>query len=228
MPAKNFFIKRNGKVSGPFTSAKIQALRTARKFHDDDRISQAVDGPWMRIPGTNKQSGSSSGNRPPERRQKTSKHKPRREEPDPHLTSEFEDDVSDGGIDFSAAAEMERDSTAFSLPSPEDNETEDEPEYLSEYEVTAYKQQKIADIEASTSHLTTEGDNLAMHIIAAMVTAVLFGMCCGLFAFVPMAIYGLRVYMIRENTVAMGVYLGFGILASIGGGVVWFLLAGAL
>ena len=198
MPSR-FFIKRNGKVIGPFSPDAVKDRIGTGKIRVTDQIGSAGDGPWKAIdsiPGLAKLF-------------------------EPLLGAEPFDDLPDTAWGYDASQLPARRKKRKQRGKHKETPTGDH--HPSEFmdEETHYREKRAAlDALPGLSMGIGQG-NTGSLIIGALLYGIISMLCCGMLALIPMLFMGFRVWLVRENTSALIIYVVAGFIASGLGFLCW-------
>lgn len=203
------FVKRGKTIKGPFSFEKIQQLLADKKLSKSDLAGRSNIGPWKKLATILAQDGAGES---------------------------FSESAFDEAEAFNfngGEASAEPDYTQFSprLPPRMKKKKEKEnsiqnPEspqpVMSEAQYYDAKRAALDALPGMSQGVG--GGSTGAVIIGAILSGILSSLCCGVFAIVPMAFMGLRVYMVRENTSALIIYIAVGLFFSLGGFFFWLFL----
>jgi hypothetical protein len=201
------FVKRGKTIKGPFSFEKIQQLLADKKLSKSDLAGPSNIGPWQKLATILAQDRAGES----------------------FSESAFHDSEAfnfNGGV-----ASEEPDYTQFSPKLPPRMKKKKEkaiqnPEspqpVMSEAQYYDTKRAALDALPGMSQGVG--GGSTGAVIIGAILSGILSSLCCGVFAIVPMAFMGLRVYMVRENTSALIIYIAVGLFFSLGGFFFWFFL----
>ena len=202
-----YFLKRGKTIKGPLSFEKIQQLLADKKLSKSDLAGPSNIGPWQKLATILPQHGAGES---------------------------FSESAFDEAEAFNfngGEASEEPGYTQFSPKLPPRMKKKKEkaiqnPEspqpVMSEAQYYDTKRAALDALPGMSQGVG--GGSTGAVIIGAILSGILSSLCCGVFAIVPMAFMGLRVYMVRENTSALIIYIAVGLFFSLGGFFFWFFL----
>ena len=202
-----YFLKRGKTIKGPFSFEKIQQLLADKKLSKSDLAGRSNIGPWKKLATILAQDGAGES---------------------------FSESAFDEAEAFNfngGEASEEPGYTQFRPKLPprikkkKENSIQNPESPQPVMSEAQYYDAKRAALDALPGMSQgVGGGSTGAVIIGAILSGILSSLCCGVFAIVPMAFMGLRVYMVRENTFALIIYIAVGLFFSLGGFFFWFFL----